>query len=264
MELSGTRVLITGASRGIGEHTARAFADAGARVALVARSEEPLAKLAAELGGDAYPTDLADPAAVAGLFDRVEADGAVDIVVNNAGVDLTGRFRDADPTAIEMVYRVNLLAPTELCRQALARMVPRQRGHIVNVSSLAGVSAVPGLAAYSASKAGLSHLTCALRAEIKGTGVGTTLVELGPVVTDMLDNVHSYGPTERSFARGAQIGVIVDVDPDVVARAIVDGVRRNRRHVRLPRRSALMMMIGEAPRRLTELMLIGVDHHRHP
>ena len=130
------------------------------------------------------------------------------------------------------------------------------------MSSLAGVAAVPGLAAYSASKAGLSQLTAALRAETKGTGIGTTLVELGPVLTDMLDNVHNYGPTERSFARGARLGVLVDLDPDVVARAIVDAVRRDRRHVRLPRRSSLLMMIGEAPRRLTEIMLIGVDHHR--
>jgi uncharacterized protein len=264
MELSGRRVLVTGASRGIGECTAHAFAEAGARVALVARSHEPLAKLAAELGGDAYPTDLADPAAIAGLFDRIEADGLVDVVVNNAGLDLAARFVDTDPASIEMLYRVNLLAPTELCRQALARMVPRHRGHIVNVSSLAAVSAVPGLVAYAASKAGLSHLTAALRAETKGDGIGMTLVELGPVRTDMLDSVHSYGPTDRSFGRGAHIGVIVDVDPAVVARAIVEAVRHNRRHVRLPRRSSLLMMIGEAPRRLTEIMLIGVDHHRDP
>lgn len=262
MELSGTRVLVTGASRGIGECTARAFADAGARVALVARSREPLEKLAAELGGDAFPTDLADSAAVAGLFDRVEADGPVDIVVNNAGIDLAARFIDTDPAAIEALYRVNLLAPTELCRQALTRMVPRGRGHIVNVSSLAGVSAVPGLVAYSASKAGLSQLTAALRAESKGLGIGTTLVELGPVATGMLDSVHSYGPTARSFGRGAHIGVIVDIDPNVVARAIVDAVRRNRRHVRLPRRSSLLMLLGELPRRLTEIILVGVDHHR--
>jgi len=262
MEISGARVLVTGASRGIGERTARAFASAGARVALVARSEEPLAKLAAELGGDAYPVDLTNPEAVAGLFERVEAHGPVDVLVNNAGIDLVARFVDTDPADIEALYRVNLLAPTELCRQALASMLPRGRGHLVNVSSLAGVAAVPGLVPYSASKAGLSQLTAALRAETKGAGIGTTLVELGPVATGMLDHVHSYGPTERSFARGARIGVIVDVDPDVVARAIVEAVRHDRRHVRLPRRSSLLMMIGEVPRRLTELMLIGVDHHR--
>lgn len=262
MQLPGARVLITGASRGIGEATARAFADAGARVALVARSEEPLAKLAAELGGDAYPTDLADANALAGLFDRIEADGPVDVVVNNAGVAPAARFVETDAAAIDAVFRLNLLAPAELCRQALARMVPRGRGHVVNISSLAGVSAVPGLAPYSASKAGLSQLSAALRAEVKGRGVGITLVELGPVVTGMLDGVHEYGPTARSFERGARLGVLVDLDPAVVARAVVDAVRRDRRHVRLPRRSSLLMMIGEAPRRLTEIMLIGVDHHR--
>jgi uncharacterized protein len=262
MQLSGTRVLITGASRGIGAATARAFAEAGARVALVARSEEPLAKLAAELGGDAYATDLADPAAVAGLFERVEADGRVDVLVNNAGIGFAARFVDTDPAAIEAQLRVNLLTPVELCRQALVRMVPRGRGHVVNVSSLAGVAAVPGLTPYSASKGGLSQLSAGLRAEVKGRGVGITLVELGPVVTDMLDGVQEYAPTARSFARGAHLGLLVDIDPQVVARAIVDAVRRDRRHVRLPRRAALLMMIGEVPRRLTELMLIGVDHHR--
>jgi hypothetical protein len=80
----------------------------------------------------------------------------------------------------------------------------------------------------------------------------------------MLAGVHEYGPTERSFARGRQLGVIVDVDPGVVANAIVGAVRRDRRHVRLPRRSSLLMMLGEAPRRLTEIILTGVDHHRHP
>ncbi|MDQ1466184.1 MAG: uncharacterized protein QOH10_599 [Actinomycetota bacterium] len=262
MELSGTRVLVTGASRGIGECTARVMAEAGARVALVARSGERLAKLAAELGGDAYPTDLADSAAVADLFARVEADGPVDVVVNNAGVDLTGRFVDTDPAAIEMLFQVNLIAPTELCRQALGRMVPRRRGHIVNVSSLAGVSAVPGLVPYSASKAGLSQLTAALRAETKGTGIGVTLVELGPVITEMLDDVHSYGPTRRCFARGERLGVITDIDAGAVARAIVEAVRRDRRHVRLPRRSSALMLLGELPRRLTEIILTGVDHHR--
>jgi uncharacterized protein len=76
--------------------------------------------------------------------------------------------------------------------------------------------------------------------------------------------VHSYAPTERSFARGAAIKLLTDLDPDVVAHSIVDAVRGDRRHVRIPRRSSLLMMIGEAPRRLTEIMLIGVDHHRHP
>ncbi|MBV8693819.1 MAG: SDR family NAD(P)-dependent oxidoreductase, partial [Actinobacteria bacterium] len=83
MDVNGRRVLVTGASRGIGEAIARSFARAGARVALVARSEGPLKELAAETGGTSFPTDLSDTAAVAGLIDRVEADGGpIDILVN--------------------------------------------------------------------------------------------------------------------------------------------------------------------------------------
>src|SRR5947209_11383316 len=93
MELTGARVLVTGASRGIGEAMAERFTAAGARVALVARSEGPLKQLAERLGGTAHPADLSDPEQVAGLLDRVESDGGpVDVLVNNAGVDLAGPF----------------------------------------------------------------------------------------------------------------------------------------------------------------------------
>src|SRR3954449_4198084 len=193
MEVSGRRVLITRASRGIGEALARRFATAGASVALVARSEEPLKRLASETGGVAFPADLNDPGAVRDLIERVEADGGpVDVLVNNAGIDLTGWLPATDPVELERLYQVNLVAPAVLCRQVIPGMLQRGRGHIVNLSSLAGVAAFPGLAAYSSSKAGLSHLTSGLRADLKGTPIGTTLVETGPVPTDMLSRVDSY------------------------------------------------------------------------
>src|SRR3954451_922860 len=146
MELSGTRVLITGASRGIGEALARRFATAGARVALVARSEEPLERLAGDTGGAAFPADLNDPAAVRALIGRVEADGGpVDVLVNNAGIDLAGWLPGTDPVDLERLYQVNLVAPAVLCRQVIPGMLQRGRGHIVNVSSLSRVAAFPGL-----------------------------------------------------------------------------------------------------------------------
>src|SRR4051794_18750587 len=119
VQVGGRRVLVTGASRGIGAALVRAFADAGARVALVARSADAIGKLAADVGGDAYPADLSDARAVAGLFDLVERSGEIDVLVNNAGVDDVGAFVDADPAAIEALLRVNLHAPMELSRQAL-------------------------------------------------------------------------------------------------------------------------------------------------
>src|SRR5438270_4851520 len=115
MELAGRRVLITGASRGIGEALARRFATAGAGVALVARSEEPLKRLASETGGVAFPADLNDRAAVRGLIERVEADGGpVDVLVNNAGIDLAGWLPGAEPAELERLYQVNLVAPAVL------------------------------------------------------------------------------------------------------------------------------------------------------
>jgi short-subunit dehydrogenase len=261
MEISGRRVLVTGASRGIGEELARAFARAGARVALVARSEEPLKHLAAELGGVAFPADLLGRDAVAGLIERVEADGGgVDVLVNNAGLATPGWFPQSSPDDVERVYRLNTVVPAELCRQAIPRMLDRGGGHVVNVSSMAGTAAFPGLALYSSSKAGLSHLTAGLRADLRGLPVGTTLVELGPVPTEMREEVGEYPPVERSFQRFYRLRLLVDADRATVAEAVVAAVAKGRRHVRIPRRAALFPMLAETPRRLAEALLTGVPH----
>jgi short-subunit dehydrogenase len=261
VEVRDRRVLITGASRGIGAELVRAFADAGARVALVARSADAIGKLAADVGGDAYPTDLCDRDAVAGLFDRVERDGDVDVLVNNAGIDDTGRFADAAPDAIEAMMRVNLLTPMELCRQAIARMRPRHRGHLVNVSSVAAAVPFPGLTAYGSSKAGLSRFTAGLRGELRGTGIGTTLVEPGGVRTEMVDHTRRYGPARRSWERVETLRLSVDVEPDFVARRVVDAVQRDRRAVVLPRRVLPFPLLAQAPWHIIDLLLLGVDRH---
>jgi short-subunit dehydrogenase len=261
MDLHDRRVLVTGASRGIGEALARSFAGAGANLALVARSEGPLKSLAAEVGGVAFPADLADPVATSQLIDRVEADGGpVDVLVNNAGIDLAGTFHSASPDDLEQLYRVNLLTPIQLCRQAIPRMLERGGGHIVNISSLAGVGAFPGLTAYSSSKAGLSHFTAGLRADLRGLPVKTTLVQVGPVPTEMLSHVGDYRPTELSFQRFYRLQLLVDFPKERLANEVVDAVVHDRRHVRIPRRAALFPMLTEAPRRMTELLLARVPH----
>jgi short-subunit dehydrogenase len=239
MEVAGKRVLITGASRGIGEALARSFSAAGARVALVARSEGPLKDLAAQLGGTAHPADLADTEQVATLLERVEADGGpVDILVNNAGVGVAGTFVGATADDVNFTYQVNLLSPVELCRQAIPRMLDRGGGHIVNVSSLAGVAAFPGLTTYASTKAGLSQFTSGLRADLRGKPIGTTLVELGPVPTDMLDQADDYQPTRDSFDRFYTLRLLADVPKEKLrttsstpcARvAVTSGTRSERR-----------------------------------
>jgi len=259
VNVTGARVVITGASRGLGAALAARVADRGARVALVARSEDAIAKLAAELSGEAYPADLADADSISGLVERVTADGPIDVLVNNAGVDLTGALTELPPEAIRELIVVNLLAPMLLSRAVLPGMRTRGRGHIVNVSSLAGTNALPGVAPYSTSKAGLSHFTAALRAELKGTPIGTTLVEIGPVESTMMQSLRGHAPTRRALERLSALHLVADLDMDAVANAVAEAIERDRRHLRLPLRNALFPLLAEAPRRLTEWLLSGVD-----
>jgi short-subunit dehydrogenase len=259
MELRGKRVLITGASRGIGESLAHAFARAGATVALVARTKDAIDSLAAELDGTAHPADLSDPTQVAALVDLVEQDaGPVDVLINNAGVGTPVAFTDAPDEDLRHVTQVNYLAPAELCRTIIPRMLRRGGGHIVNISSMAGCSVLPGLVSYSASKAALSHFTAGLRADLRGLPIGTTLVELGPIPTDMLATTEDYEPTAAAFRRFYRMHLVVDVSREKVADEVVDAVQKGRRHVRIPKRMALQSVLAEAPRRATEVMLSGV------
>lgn len=261
MDLRGKRVLITGASRGIGESLAHAFAGAGATVALVARTEDSIRALAAELGGTAHPADLSDPKQVATLISRVEDDaGPIDVLVNNAGVGTPAAFTDAPDEDLRQVTEVNYLAPAELCRQIIPRMLGRGGGHIVNISSMAGCSVLPGLVSYSASKAALSHFTAGLRADLRMLPLGTTLVELGPIPTEMLTHTDDYEPTAAAFRRFYRMRLTVDVPREKVAAEVVEAVQKGRRHVRIPKRMALQSVLGEVPRRITEVLLTGVPH----
>jgi short-subunit dehydrogenase len=261
MDLHGRRVLVTGASRGIGESLARSFAASGAKVALAARTEAALRSLADEIGGTVHPVDLADPAQVATFVHWVEDEaGPVDVLVNNAGIDITKSITDTTADELQRITQVNYLAPAELCRQAIPRMLRRGQGHIVNVSSLAGVAVFPGMVTYAATKAALSHFTSGLRADLKKLPVGTTLVELGPIPTDMLEHVDSYEPTAKSFRRLYRMQLMIDVSREEVARQVVAAVQRDKKHVRLPKRALPFPLLTEAPRRTVEVLLAGVPH----
>jgi short-subunit dehydrogenase len=258
MRLAGARVVVTGASRGIGAALATELAARGAQVVLVARSAEPLGKLAAELGGVAFPADLADASVIEPLVRRIEVDGPIDVLVNNAGIDLTGDLVSTPSDDIARLVAVNLCAPMLLCRAVIPGMRDRGRGHILNVSSLAGTNAVPGLAPYSASKAGLSHFTAGLRADLKGTPITTTLAQIGTVEGTMVDSLRAHEPTRRALRRLERLHVVSDLDPRAVVAALADAIAHDKRHVRMPKRDALFPLIVEVPRRLTEFLLAGV------
>jgi len=259
MELRGKRVVVTGASRGIGEVLAQKFAARGATVALVARSADAIEKLAADLGGSAHPADLGDAKQVATLINHIEDEaGPIDVLVNNAGIDIAGAFWDHTPEDVANIVQINLTTPMELCRQVIPRMLRRGRGHIVNISSLASCGLYPGLAAYSTTKSGLSHFTAGLRADLHKLPVKTTLVEMAGVPTDMLSHVANYKPTEDSFRRGYRLHLVTDTPLDTIGDATVEAVEKDQRHVRYPKRALLFPLLTEAPRRMTEMMLIGV------
>lgn len=259
MQLDGAHVLITGGSRGIGAAMAREFTRAGARVSLVARSAAAIETLAAELGGAAFPGDLLDAAMVDELIARVERNaGPVDVLVNNAGVETTAAHSRLTVDELRNTARLNLEVPMVLTRAVLPGMIDRNRGQLVFVSSLAGTSAVPFMAAYAATKSGLRHFAASLRIELRDTAIGATVVAPGPVDTAMWDEVEHADEIQPTLRRFRRMQILPKKSPELIARRTVAAVADGRRHVRTPRRLTTMFVLGESPSRMTEWLLTGV------
>ncbi len=251
MDITGRRVLITGASRGIGRALAEGFRKEGAELALVARSAGPLQELADQLGGKAYPSDLSDPAQVEGLIERIEADGPIDVLVNNAGISNIGYVLDQKTADIEALFRTNTLTPIHLCQQAIPRMLERGRGHVVNMASVAAVVTPPGLVHYGASKAGLAHYTAGLRLELKDLPVGLTVVQIGSTDTEMDDATQAY-PPYRALRGKRSVDQVRFPIGDVVD-GVIRAVRENRYHVVLPVYLKALTTLVEMPRAFMRL-----------
>jgi len=259
MDLQNKHVVVTGASRGIGEALVARFASVGARISLVARTKSTLVALAEKHGGQAFACDLSRQEELAGLIARIEEkSGPIDVLVNNAGIEASKRLEDSTAEELAQVLFVNLNAPAELCRQVLPRMIQRGHGHIVNVSSLAGVVPFPGFASYGASKAGLSHFTSCIQGDLKGTGVNTTLVELGPVPTEMFTSVKHHPPTEAAFALAERLQLIRQVPREEVADRIVRAVQKDKRRLCLPARGVPFAAMTDFPRKVIQWILSDI------
>ena len=179
--LDGRLALVTGASRGIGEHCARSLAAQGARVAVAARSESDLARVAGDLPNDpvVLTSDLAEPGAGAELAAAaVEALGGVDILVNNAGVS---EIKGQD----QMVMRLNYHAPLETTKALVRQMSERGNGSVIHMSSVAGATGVAELPTYGATKAALDSLTRSQAAQYGKHGVRVNAVAPGLIITEM-------------------------------------------------------------------------------
>jgi NADP-dependent 3-hydroxy acid dehydrogenase YdfG len=182
--LKGKTALVTGASSGIGLSVARSLASAGAWVAMVARSAEPLARAAAEAGGHGIRADVSTAEGVHTLatYTGELLGDAPDLVVMAAGAFALARLDRTPPEELDRMLDTNLRGPFLLVRAFLPAMLRRGSGHFVTIGSVAGRAAFPENGAYSASKFGVRGLHEVLRAEVRGTGVRATLVE--PAATD--------------------------------------------------------------------------------
>jgi short-subunit dehydrogenase len=258
MDVQGRHVLVTGASHGIGVDIARGFAARGARVTVLGRDASAVAAVAAEVGGWELVADLSDPAALGEVVARAESRGGpLDVLVNNAGLSLVGAASQAEPGAARRMMDVNAVAPMELCRQALPGMLERGRGHIVNVSTLAAVSAVPDLPLYGASKAALHHYTSILQRELAGTPVGVTLVTLGEVAGTHLMELARRSPIIAAVSK--RLSRLMPVlTTEAAAAGIVDSVRREAPVVTVPRRMAGAVVLRNLPSTLQDAVFIGL------
>jgi len=198
--LVGKTAVVTGASSGIGEATARLLAQKGCNVVLAARREDRLNALAVELGALSVPTDVTDPAACAALVARaLERFGSLDILINNAGLGLYGSIADGNPEDWRKMFDVNVLGVLYVTRAAVRRMLERGSGDIVFVSSLAGrrVPRADGTV-YAATKHAITALAEGLRMDVHEKGIRVINVEPGLVRTEFPES--SYPSAQRYYA----------------------------------------------------------------
>jgi NAD(P)-dependent dehydrogenase (short-subunit alcohol dehydrogenase family) len=192
-DATGLRVLVTGASSGVGAALAEAFAAAGATVGICARREDRLAEVlercrAHSPGSRHWVVDLADPAAVDRLaVDALTELGGVDLLVNNAGIPRRCHVTRLDPDTVESTMAINYLSPVRLTLALLPHMLDRGSGRIVNISSVAATLSSPGEAAYDASKAALSAFGEAMAIDLWDTGVKVLTVYPGLFATELVD-----------------------------------------------------------------------------
>ncbi len=199
--LTGKIVLVTGASSGIGEACARAFADAGAKLILAARRYERLEKLAAELSAPTLlvELDVRDQAAVAKAVADLPAEWQeIDILLNNAGLSRAlAKLQDYDITDMDEMVDTNIKGLLYVTRAVAPGMVARQRGHIINIGSIAGHSTYPNGAVYCATKAAVKSISEGLKFDLNGTPVRVTSVDPGLVETEF-SVVRFHGDADRA------------------------------------------------------------------
>lgn len=237
MDLRGRVAVITGAASGIGRALAASLARRGCDLALADRDAAGLGGTAALVGNRARATthllDVADRAAVAAFPAEVRAaHGRCDVLVNNAGVALGGTFEQVAEEDFEWLFEVNFWGVVRMTRAFLPLLRESDDARLVNLSSIYGIIAPPGQAAYSASKFAVRGFSQALRHELAGTPVGVTVVHPGGVATNIAASarVPKGAPPEEVARRKAEAARLLTLPPERAGEIIADGIER-----RLPR-----------------------------
>jgi NAD(P)-dependent dehydrogenase (short-subunit alcohol dehydrogenase family) len=255
--------LITGCSSGIGRATAEAFLDAGWTVYATARDADDVAGLA-EQGAETAELDVTDGADCADAVERVvDEQGGLGCLVNNAGRGQLGAVEDVPPRKLHDQFDVNLYGPHRLVRSALPHMRAAGAGRIVNVSSVFGRVAAPGLGAYCASKSALEALSDALRAEVADHGVDVVVVQPALVTTGFDERSvasipdsgsGAYGDIYEAIEDGSAVGDAVAVPPETVAEAVVEAATCSDPEPRYPvgRFARLALLSRYLPDRLVD------------
>jgi NADP-dependent 3-hydroxy acid dehydrogenase YdfG len=243
--LAGRAAAVTGAARGIGRATAQAFLRQGMRVAIGDVDLAAAEQTAAELGSRtvAIALDVTDRESFSSFLDEAETQlGPLDVLVNNAGIMQVGRFIDEDDLAARRMVDINLHGVILGMKLALARMIPRDRGHIVNISSQAGKFGAPGGATYSATKHAVVGLTEAVRGELRLMGAHVDLSYVMPFVVN----------TELGSGLGSARG-LHNLEPEEVADAIVEALQHGIVDVWVPKSAKRTNALGAIlPRPLAE------------
>jgi short-subunit dehydrogenase len=222
----GHTALVTGASRGIGPLIAREIARQGGHVVLTGRSAADLKAVMSELAADGadvsvIPADMTDPGAAQALIDTVEREhGGLDLLVNNAGGDPLREFHTMTIEENLRTLQLNLIAPVALSRAALDGMLTRGRGHIVNISAMAGRVSFPYTEVYAAAKDGIIGFTRVLRGDYHARGVSASVLVLGAI--------RDAGQGQRMLDEAGMKTSRFMVPAQAVARAVIKAVRKDK------------------------------------
>jgi NAD(P)-dependent dehydrogenase (short-subunit alcohol dehydrogenase family) len=243
----GKTVLITGAARGLGAETARRVAARGANVALVGLEPDELQRVAAQCGTNAawFECDVTDTdaleRAVQGTLERF---GGIDVVMANAGIATGGMVRSTDPAAFERTIEINLLGVWRTVRACVPHVIDRQ-GYVLVIASLAAAVHGPGMAAYSASKAGAEAFADSLRGEVRHLGVDVGVGYFSFIDTDMVRGSDSH-PALGSLRGEAGWPVSKTYPLSSAGQAIADGIEGRRRWVVFPPWGRVLLVLRTA------------------